>query len=280
MHLDRRRLLRLTAMLALAVVAAAPTWAQTASMGKTEVLWLAQSAARITTPGGKVIVTDPWITTNPKTPAEWKDLDKLGKVDIILISHGHGDHIGDVTALQQKTGAMVYGPAGLVQTLIDLGRLPADKSVRFGYGGTVTPPGTQIKITQVHAEHSSEVTIPDPETKKTHTYPGGEPCGFIIEMENGFKIYHMGDTGLFSDMQFIAKYYKPDLVMMPIGGHYVMNPKDAAYATKMWLKPKYVLPMHYGTNPYLVGTPAEYQAALGKTSTKVFPIDPGETLKF
>ncbi|HEY9447352.1 MAG TPA: MBL fold metallo-hydrolase [Burkholderiales bacterium] len=115
---------------------------------------------------------------------------------------------------------------------------------------------------------------------KPETHVGGEPVGYIIGLENGFKIYHMGDTGVFGDMQLIADYYRPDLIMIPIGGHYVMGPKDAAYATNHDLKPKYAVPMHYGTNPYLKGTPAEYIEALGKTGTKVFPIDPGDKLTF
>jgi L-ascorbate metabolism protein UlaG (beta-lactamase superfamily) len=124
------------------------------------------------------------------------------------------------------------------------------------------------------------VTVTDPATKKSTTYPGGEPAGFIVEMENGFKLYHMGDTGLFGDMALIGSYYKPDLIMIPIGGHFVMDPKDAAYATNMMLKPKYAIPVHYGTFPVLKGTPQEYQAALGQTTTQVFPISPGDKLQF
>jgi len=105
----------------------------------------------------------------------------------------------------------VLGPAGLIATMIDLGWVAPDKAVRFGKGGRVNPAGPQITITQVRAEHSSEVTVTDPATKKTTTYPGGEPCGFIVEMENGFTIYHMGD----------------------------MDPRDAAYATKEMLKRKF-----------------------------------------
>ena len=120
----------------------------------------------------------------------------------------------------------------------------------------------------------------DPATKKTTTHVGGEPCGFIIQMENGFKIYHMGDTGIFGDMKLIADYYKPDLVLVPIGGHFVMDPQDAAYATKEWLKPKFAIPIHYGTFPVLKGTPQEYVAALGQTTVKVFPINPGDKLEF
>ena len=274
----RRDLVMLGA--ALAVALALPRWPMAQPSGKVELLWLGQAAWKITTPGGKVIVTDPWLTQNPKTPADYKDLTKLGKVDLILVTHGHVDHVGDVKALAAMTNAKVYGPAGLIATLIDLGWVSPEQGVRFGKGGKVQPLGPQITITQTRAEHSSEVTVADPVTKKSTTYPGGEPAGFIIELENGFKIYDMGDTGLFGDMKLIAEYYKPDLVLMPIGGHFVMDPKDAAYATKEFLKPKFVIPMHYGTTPVLKGTPQEYLAALGQTSTKVFVMNPGDKIEF
>jgi L-ascorbate metabolism protein UlaG (beta-lactamase superfamily) len=144
----------------------------------------------------------------------------------------------------------------------------------------VQPLGPQITIIQTRAEHSSEITVADPATKKSTTYPAGEPAGFIIQFENGFKLYHMGDTGLFGDMRLIADYYKPDLIMIPIGGHFVMDPVDAAYATREMLKPKFAIPIHYGTFPVLRGTPQEYQTALGTTSTQVFPISPGDKLTF
>ena len=283
--MDRRDFLKAGAAATL-TLAADPTWAQNA---KTEVHWLGQATTKITTPSGKVLVIDPWLTNNPKTPADYKNLDKLGKVDVILVTHGHGDHLGtlgrsdgssDTADLAKRTGAKVFGPAGMIQTIIDLGWVTGEQGVRFGKGGVVTPLGPQIKITQVRAEHSSEVTIVDPTTKKSHTYPGGEPAGFIIEMENGLKVYHMGDTGIFGDMKLIGDYYKPDLILMPIGGHFVMDPQDAAYATKELLRPRFVIPIHYGTFPVLKGTPQEYMAALGQTTTKVFPINPGDRLEF
>jgi L-ascorbate metabolism protein UlaG (beta-lactamase superfamily) len=281
MALHRWTLLKLGGVLIVALAVALSSSMLFAQSGKVEVHWLGQAAFKLTTPTGKVIVLDPFLTQNPKTPADYKDLAKLGNVDLILITHGHGDHVGDVKDLAARnSGAKVYGPAGLIATLTDLGWIKPDHGVRFGKGGKVQPLGPQITITQVRAEHSSEVTVTDPETKKSTTYPGGEPAGFIIEMENGFKIYHMGDTGLFGDMKLIADYYKPDLILMPIGGHFVMDPQDAAYATKEWLKPKFVIPMHYGTFPVLKGTPQEYMAALGQTSTKVFPINPGDKIEF
>ena len=274
----RRHALALGAALALTL--ALPWWSPGQTPGKAELLWLGQAAWKITTPEGKVIVIDPWLVGNPKTPAEYKDLAKLGKIDLILVTHGHVDHVGDIKALAPMTSATVYGPAGLIATLIDLGWITPEQGVRFGKGGKVQPLGPKITITQTRAEHSSEVTVSDPATKKSTTYPGGEPAGFIIELENGFKIYHMGDTGLFGDMKLIGEYYKPDLVLMPIGGHFVMDPKDAAYATNELLKPRFVIPMHYGTTPVLKGTPQEYLAALGQTSTRVFVLNPGDKIDF
>ena len=110
--------------------------------------------------------------------------------------------------------------------------------------------------------------------------PRASPCGFIIELENGFKIYHMGDTGLFGDMKLIGEYYKPDLLLIPIGGHFVMDPKAAAYATKELIKPKMAWPMHYASNPFLRGTPAEFKAALGQSSIEVIDAEPGTKKQF
>ena len=289
MALHRWNLVKLGGALVVALSLTLSGSVLVAQSGKVEVLWLGQATFKITTPGGKVIVIDPFLTGNPKTPAEYKDLAKLGKVDLILVTHGHSDHVGtvgrtdgscDAADLAKRTGAKVFGPAGLIQTMIDIGWLTGEQGVRFGKGGKVQPLGPQITITQVRAEHSSELTVTDPATKKTTTHVGGEPAGFIIQMENGFKIYHMGDTGLFGDMKLIADYYKPDLVLIPIGGHFVMDPQDAAYATREWLKPKFAIPIHYGTFPVLKGTPQEYMAALGQTTVKVFPINPGEKLEF
>lgn len=254
--------------------------AQDSKSNKTEVQWLGQATFKITTPGGKVIVVDPWLTSNPKTPPAYKNLEALGKVDLILVTHGHNDHFADAPALAKLNNVPVYGPAGLMQSVVALEILPATQAVRFGKSGTVTPLGPDIKITAVHAEHSSELGWKNPATGKDEVHVGGEPVGYIIELENGFKIYHMGDTGLFGDMKFIGDYYKPDLALMPIGGHFVMSPKDAAMATREWLHPRYVIPMHYGTTPQLKGTPAEYSAALGHSKIRVMAINPGDKLDF
>jgi L-ascorbate metabolism protein UlaG (beta-lactamase superfamily) len=225
-------------------------------------------------------LVDPFITKNPKTPKNLKDLSKLGKVDLVLLTHGHGDHIGDTAAISKSTGAKVAMNADMGHTFASLGWVPYERLIRFNKSGPITPLGPGIRITMVRAEHSSEVVHKDPSSKKKKVHPGGEPAGYIIELENGFKIYHAGDTGVFADMKFIGEYYKPDLALLPIGGHFTMDPAHAAYAVRSLLKTKKVIPMHYGTFPPLKGTPQEFKEQLKGVDTEVIVMTPGETRNF
>jgi L-ascorbate metabolism protein UlaG (beta-lactamase superfamily) len=268
------------ALIALPLAAQAQAPQAKPAASKVEVLWLGQSAIRLTTAGGKVIVIDPFLTKNPKTPAAYKDLEALGKVDLLLVTHAHQDHLGDAPALAKKHRAPMYGPAGLCQSLVTLGVLPADLAPRMNKGGTIVPLGPGIRITMVRAEHSSELVWHNPKTDQDETHVGGEPVGFVLELENGFRIYHMGDTGLFGDMRLIGERYRPDLLLVPIGGHFVMDPQDAAFAARELLKPKFALPFHYGTNPMLKGTPEEFTRALGDAPIKVLALQPGEKATF
>jgi L-ascorbate metabolism protein UlaG (beta-lactamase superfamily) len=263
-------------------LAATPQAQAQSEAGKVGVLWLGQSAFKITTPTGKVIVIDPYLTANPKTPERYKKLEALGKVDLILVTHGHIDHYLDAPALAKLTGAPVWAPAGLAQSMQTLGILPVAQANRMNKGGTILPFGPNgVRITMTHADHSSELVWHNPATDKDETHVGGEPCGFIIEMENGFKIWHMGDTGVFGDMKLIGEMYKPDLLLIPIGGgQFVMNPVDAAMATRDLIKPRMAIPIHYGTTPALSGTPEEYIKAMGNSPVKVLPINPGDALEF
>lgn len=282
-----RRFAALAAAIALSACASAPPsaptpTAQPARAGKVEVLWLGQAAVKITSPGGKVIVIDPWLTSNPKTPAEYKKLEALGKVDLILVTHAHFDHMADAPALSALNKAPVYAPAGLADSMVTLGVMPADMAPRFNKGGELLPFGANggIRIIATHAEHSSEYRWKNPDTGKDEMRLGGEPLGFIVELENGFRIYHMGDTGIFGDMKLIGELYKPDLILIPIGNHFVMPPQVAAMATRDMLKPKHAIPIHYGTNPLLRGTPKEYIEALGAAPTQVLALEPGGKASF
>ncbi|MEJ2158272.1 MAG: metal-dependent hydrolase [Desulfobacteraceae bacterium] len=246
-----------------------------------DIQWFGQSAFKITTPGGKVIMIDPFITGNPKTPEALKDLSKIGKVDLILLTHGHGDHIGDTAVLSKQYNAKVAMNADMGHTFAELGWVPYDRLIRFNKSGPITPLGDGIRITMVRAEHSSEVVHTDPTTNKKTVHPGGEPCGYIIQLENGYTIYHAGDTGVFTDMAFIADYYKPDLALLPIGGHFTMDPVHAAYAVKTYFnKVKKVMPIHYGTFGLLKGTPEEFKKELAGYSGELVVMKPGESNKF
>jgi L-ascorbate metabolism protein UlaG (beta-lactamase superfamily) len=196
-----------------------------------------------------------------------------------LVTHGHVDHLGDAPDIAKLNNAVLYGPADMITPLITLGLVPANLTHRFNKSGSITPaPG--IKVTAVKAEHSSLIVYNNPVTSKSESHPAGEAVGYIIQLENGFKIWHMGDTGLFSDMKFISEYYKPDLVLIPIGGNFTMDPVDAAYAINTMIKPKMVIPIHYNSNPLAKGTLAEFQEAMKSSQTKVIPMVEGQTLDF
>jgi L-ascorbate metabolism protein UlaG (beta-lactamase superfamily) len=253
-----------------------------AAAQQVEVLWLGHATFRFTSTTGKVIVIDPYLTTNPRTPTKYKDLAAVGKVDLILVTHGHRDHVTDVPELAKLTGATVVGPQGLINSMVALGLLEGSKAIAMDKGGTVTPLGAGIKVHMVPAEHSSSMDLKmlKSETAGPRFTEGGVPVGFVIEFENGFKIYDTGDTDVFSDMALINRFFKPDLALVCIGGHFTMDPEHAAYAVRELIRPKQVIPMHYGTFPVINHTVAEFRTALGDAPVKVLEMKPGDTLKF
>jgi L-ascorbate metabolism protein UlaG (beta-lactamase superfamily) len=282
---SRRDFLHLTCGCALAAVTFGEAFANTdpvrvaqatgaAAIGKARATFLGHSVFRIDTPGGKVIYIDPWLG-NPKAPAGAKDVDKA---DLILVTHGHADHVGETLEVAKKTNARLLTIAELAGYFQTQG-VPGNNIVRMNKGGTATAiPGTPIKVTMIRADHSSTVAYTDPNTKVTSLTPGGEAVGYILHLENGLRILHAGDTALYGDMELFGKRYKPDVAMLPIGDHFTMGPEDAAEAARMW-GVKTVLPMHYGTFPVLSGTVDAFKAALSAQITLKAPA-PGDTVEF
>ncbi len=258
------------------------TFAGVALAQQVEVLWLGHSAFRITSTTGKVIVIDPSLTKNPRTPPKYKDLKALGKVDLILVTHGHGDHISDLPDLAKMSGATVVINFELGNNLVALGMLDGSKTIPMNKGGTVAPLGPGIKVHMVPAEHSADADLPAIKsgTAAVRHFGGGAAVGYVLEFENGFKIYHTGDTDVFGDMALISKFYTPDLALVCIGGHFTMDPERGAYALRELIRPKQVIPMHYGTYPVINRTPAELKAALGNAPIKVLDVKPGEAVRF
>ncbi len=230
-----------------------------------QITYLGHAAFKLISPQGVVILIDPFLKNNPKTPTALKEVDKA---DLILVTHGHGDHLGDTISITQKTNATVIAIAELARYL---GKKGVKNIVRMNKGGSYLFKG--IRITMVNAQHSSSTTEGD---QVVYT---GEPTGFIIRFENGFTVYHAGDTAVMSDMKIFGDVYKPDLALLPIGSHFTMGPQEAAYASKL-LRPKYIIPMHYGTWPILTGKVDDFaQLMKEQPEVKVIILAPGESLK-
>ncbi|MFA4902144.1 MAG: metal-dependent hydrolase [Desulfobaccales bacterium] len=228
-----------------------------------KITFLGHSAFKLTGAGVNVLI-DPWLS-NPllNTPVA-----QVGPVDVILVTHGHGDHVGETVAVAKATGATVVAIHELSLILAGQG---APQVIGMNKGGTMSVAG--CKVTMTNAVHSSAVE------EGGKLIAAGDPGGFVIEFGNGFVAYHAGDTAVFKDMELIRELYHPEVAMLPIGSHYVMSPAEAALACRM-LKPRWVIPMHYGTFPVLTGTAEELIERLkGEPEITVIPLKPGETVE-
>jgi L-ascorbate metabolism protein UlaG (beta-lactamase superfamily) len=227
-----------------------------------QITWLGHSAFRLRTPGGKEILFDPWYTGNPSFPAAARPK----AADLILISHGHSDHITDAAAMAKATGATVVG---IWEVTSWLGSKGLQNLEPMNKGGTITTKG--LRVTMTDARHSSSFD-------ENGIVYLGEPAGFVVTLENNQSIYFAGDTSLFGDMKLIGELYRPDIAFLPIGDRFTMGPDTAAMAAR-WLGVKQVVPMHYGTFPLLTGTPEQLESHLAGSNIQVLKLKPGETAK-
>lgn len=259
--------------LALAATLLLPLAASAQGKGKTELTWYGHAAFLLRTPGGTVLAIDPWFS-NPKSP-DPKAAETLPKVDYILVTHGHFDHVGDAVALAKRTHAKLIAGSDLAQAMVAAG-YPKDLAgyETIGNAGGAIQAGDATVI-MVPAVHSSSLPPPDGGAP----LPGGNPLGFVIQVKGGPTIYHTGDTDVTSDMRLIPERYGTiDLMLACIGGHFTMDPKGVALAAT-FVRPRQIVPMHYGTFPVLSGTPQELEAAL-KGRGKVLLMQPGKPMQF
>lgn len=232
--------------------------------------WYGHACVEIESPGGKRILFDPWFG-NPRSP---KAADAVTRCDLLLVTHGHGDHMGDAVAIGSRLRPA--WPCIHELSLWLARRLPGgDEQVTgMNKGGTVEAAG--LRVTMTHAEHSSGGWDADAGIPLAF----GEPAGFVVELENGRRVYHAGDTDVFGDMALIGELHHPDVAFLPIGGHYTMDPRTAAKAVEL-LGVSTVVPIHYGTFPALAGTPDQLRQALaarGLANVTVLSPEPGQTI--
>ncbi len=239
---------------------------------RTDITWYGHAAFKIVTPAGKILFVDPWIK-NPANKTGDADLAAVDQADLVLVTHGHFDHVGDAVAIGTKTGAKLVAAFDLGNAMVGAG-YPKDQ---FGLdstgnaGGEIELLGGDVHVAFIPAVHSSDA----------NGHPAGSAGGFLIRIKNGPSIYHTGDTDLFADMALVAQHGKVDVMLACIGDRFTMGPKRAAEAVKL-VKPTAVVPMHFGTFPVLTGTVEAFAAALKATGAKATlkGLKVGETMAF
>lgn len=232
------------------------------SFQRLAITWFGHSTFLIRTPGGKQVLFDPWFVDNPACPAAMK---KPPKVDLVLVSHGHSDHMGDVLAVARDSGATVVAMFELCDWLRRKG---LSNLAAMNKGGSQEISG--LRVTMTDARHSSGFV------DNGQMVYMGEPAGYVVRLEDGRVIYFAGDTALFGDMRLIGEIYKPEIGFLPIGDRFTMDPASAARACE-FLGVRQVVPMHWGTFPMLTGRPADLRKLVEPRGVQVLELKPGET---
>ncbi|MFR9039181.1 MAG: metal-dependent hydrolase [Bilophila wadsworthia] len=226
------------------------------------VTWYGHSNFKVSC-GDVTVFIDPFFTHNPSCPVTWNE---AGKPDLVLVTHDHGDHTGDAVAICKSSGATCGCIVGTAERLIDAGMPQASipAGIGFNIGGTIEVKGVRVTMTQAF-----------------HTSESGAPTGYVVTMPDGFAFYHAGDTGLFSSMELIGSLYPLDLALLPVGGFFTMDGLQAAHAARL-LKPKAVIPMHWGTFPVLAKDTSAFASHLASVApdVRLISMKPGDSTAF
>lgn len=255
-----------------------------ATAQETKLKWFGHAAFSITTPKRKVILIDPWLN-NPSNPEAKDNKDPLRgvtKVDYILLTHGHRDHVGDAVEIANKTGALLVCNPELAGNLVKLSGFPAKQAETdaiMGIGGEIEIADGEVKIAMTAAVHSSSVFNPKAGPNEPERAYGGNPAGFVIAIKGGPTLYHSGDTSYFKDMETIGESYSIDVALVNIGGHFGMEPKMAAKAAQA-VRARLAIPQHFGTFPGIAANAEGFAAQLKRMKIAFYEMKPGETIRF
>lgn len=255
-----------------------------AAAQETKIKWFGHAAFSITTPHGKVLLVDPWLN-NPSNPEAKNGTDMvntIGRVDYILLTHGHRDHVGDAVALARKTGAALICNPELAGNLVKLADFPAKQAETdaiMGIGGEIQIADGEVTVAMTPAIHSSSVFNPKAGPNEPERAYGGNPAGFVIIIKNGPTIYHSGDTAYFKDMETVGENYAVDVALLNIGGHFGMEPKMAAKAAQA-VRARLAIPQHFGTFPGIAQNANGFAAELKRLKISFYEMKPGETITY
>jgi L-ascorbate metabolism protein UlaG (beta-lactamase superfamily) len=273
-----------TTKLLFALIILLPCFVSHATAQETKIKWYGHAAFSIITPNGKVLLIDPWLN-NPSNP-EAKDgrdpLSAINKVDYILLTHGHRDHVGDAVAIARKTGAALISNPELAGHLVKLADFPAKQAETdaiMGIGGEINIADGEVTVAMTPAIHSSSVFNPKAGVNEPERAYGGNPAGFVIIIKNGPTIYHSGDTAYFRDMETIGESYSIDIALLNIGGHFGMEPRMAAKAAQA-VRARLAVPQHFGTFPGIAQNAEGFAVELKKLKINFYEMKPGQTITY